>query len=385
MSKLNKLIEDLCPNGVEYKTVGEMCEVITGGEAPVESIKSKIPCKDYIYPIYSNGIGENSIWGYSKKYRIDKKAVTFSSIGTIGYPTIRNQYFTPIIRLKIIYPKNEQELNLSFLKYSLEIVKFEKQKSSVPNINSSMIKNIVIPVPPMKVQQEIVQILDKFSKIEAELEAELEARKKQYEYYKDILLKNYSSNGNIMLKEIAEYSKDKINAEELNEDNYVGVDNLLPNKQGKKKSNHIPQVGNLTKYHINDILIGNIRPYLKKIWYANNKGGTNGDVLVIHITNERVNPQYLYYILSSDKFFNYDTSNSKGAKMPRGNKDAVMKYKFFLPTMEEQNKIVNILDKFEKLCNDISEGLPAEIEARQKQYEYYRDKLLTFKELKVNE
>jgi len=78
------LIEDLCPNGVEYKTVGEMCEVITGGEAPVESIKSKIPCKDYIYPIYSNGIGENSIWGYSKKYRIDKKAVTFSSIGTIG-------------------------------------------------------------------------------------------------------------------------------------------------------------------------------------------------------------------------------------------------------------------------------------------------------------
>ena len=147
----------------------------------------------------------------------------------------------------------------------------------------------------------------------------------------------------------------------------------------------MPKEGKFTKYHINDIMIGNIRPYLKKIWYANNKGGANGDVLVIHITNERVNPQYLYYILSSDKFFNYDTSNSKGAKMPRGNKDAVMKYKFFLPTMEEQNKIVNILDKFEKLCNDISEGLPAEIEARQKQYEYYRDKLLTFKELKVNE
>ncbi len=130
----------------------------------------------------------------------------------------------------------------------------------------------------------------------------------------------------------------------------------------------------------NDILIGNIRPYLKKIWFANNDGGTNGDVLDIRVNDYSVlYPRYLYYVLSSDKFFNYDMQNAKGAKMPRGSKDAVMNYPIPVPPLEEQERIVSILDRFDKLCNDISEGLPAEIEARQKQYEYYRDKLLTFK------
>lgn len=383
MSKIDELIEKLCPNGVNYAKLGALCENLKK-----ETLKTTELKKDGKYPVINSG---RDFYGYYDNYNNEGNAFVLAArgeyAGFINY--IENEFWAG----GLCYPyrsKDEQILITKFIYYYLKsnekyIMETLVARGSIPAINKSDIDKITLPVPPLEVQCEIVHILDDFTLLSAELSAELKAREKQYEYYKDILLKNYSSNGNIMLKEIAEYSKDKINAEELNEDNYVGVDNLLPNKQGKKKSSHIPQVGNSTKYHINDILIGNIRPYLKKIWYANNKGGTNGDVLVIHITNERVNPKYLYYILSSDKFFNYDTSNSKGAKMPRGNKDAVMKYKFFLPTMEEQNKIVNILDKFEKLCNDISEGLPAEIEARQKQYEYYRDKLLTFKELKVNE
>jgi type I restriction enzyme S subunit len=88
----------------------------------------------------------------------------------------------------------------------------------------------------------------------------------------------------------------------------------------------------------------------------------------------------LYYILSSEEFFIYDNNNAKGAKMPRGNKTAIMEYSFYVPSLEEQERIVTILDKYDALCNDLSSGLPAEIKARQKQYEYYRDKLLTFKE-----
>lgn len=383
MSKIDELIEKLCPNGVNYAKLGALCENLKK-----ETLKTTELKKDGKYPVINSG---RDFYGYYDNYNNEGNAFVLAArgeyAGFINY--IENEFWAG----GLCYPyrsKDEQILITKFIYYYLKsnekyIMETLVARGSIPAINKSDIDKITLPVPPLEVQCEIVHILDDFTLLSAELSAELKAREKQYEYYKDILLKNYSSNGNIMLKEIAEYSKDKINAEELNEDNYVGVDNLLPNKQGKKKSSHIPQVGNSTKYHINDILIGNIRPYLKKIWYANNKGGTNGDVLVIHITNERVNPKYLYYILSSDKFFNYDTSNSKGAKMPRGNKDAVMKYKFFLPTMEEQNKIVNILDKFEKLCNDISEGLPAEIEARQEQYEYYRDKLLTFKELKVNE
>ena len=178
---------------------------------------------------------------------------------------------------------------------------------------------------------------------------------------------------------MSNYSKERIDAKFLNKSNYVGVDSLLQNKQGKTDSTCVPKSGKWIKYEKGNVLLGNIRPYLRKIWFANIDGGTNGDVLVIQ-PNDIVFSKYLYYILSSDRFFEYDNSYSKGAKMPRGDKNAIMNYEFMLPTLQEQERIVNILDKYDKLCNDIKEGLPAEIEKRQRQYEYYRDKLLSFKE-----
>ncbi len=118
---------------------------------------------------------------------------------------------------------------------------------------------------------------------------------------------------------------------------------------------------------------------MRKIWLADCSGGTNGDVLTIQITHkEKLMPRFLYYILSSENFFHYATQNSKGAKMPRGDKKKIMQYRFPLPPIEVQQEIVRILDRFETLCNDISAGLPAEIKARQQQYEYYRDRLLKF-------
>ena len=238
----------------------------------------------------------------------------------------------------------------------------------------------MVPIPPLPVQEEIVRILDNFTDLTAELQAELQARAKQYEYYKHHLLMDNGEK--CLLCDVASYSRDRIDAKYLNEDTYVGVDNLLQECAGKTLSTHVPEDGRLTKYKENDILIGNIRPYLKKIWFSNNVGGTNGDVLVIRVNDiQKVYPRFLYYILSSSEFFAYDMNYSKGAKMPRGDKDAVMKYPLSIPTLEEQKRIVAILDNFDILTTDISEGLPAEIEARQKQYEYYRNKLLTFKEL----
>ena len=187
MSRLEELIQQHCPDGVEYKKLGDVCEVLTGGEAPEDCIKGKMPEGDYIYPIISNGIGDNAIWGYAKTYRVDKVSVSFSSIGTIGCPTIRTEPFTPIIRLKVIYPYNPQQLSVRFLKYALEIVDFKHQKSSVPNINAGMIKSLEIPVPPLPVQEEIVRILDNF--------AELQKRLQQYNYYRDKLLTFNELNG----------------------------------------------------------------------------------------------------------------------------------------------------------------------------------------------
>lgn len=148
----------------------------------------------------------------------------------------------------------------------------------------------------------------------------------------------------------------------------------------------MPQKGNLIKFRKTNTLVGNIRPYLKKIWYASIDGGTNGDVLVFQKNvNVELNPRYLYHILASDKFFEYISSSAKGAKMPRGDKKSVMNYEVAIPPVEVQQLIVEVLDKFDKLVNDLTEGLPAEIEARKKQYEYFRDTLLNFKEIDIEE
>lgn len=577
MNKLEELIKEFCPNGVEYKKLGDICIVETGGEPPKNSVKGKHPAGEYIYPIFSNGVGENALWGFSDSYRINIPAVTFSSIGTIGCPTLRETAFTPIIRLKVLYPKNNTELDVKFLKYALETVEFKQQKSSVPNINANMIKSIIIPLPALPVQREIVRILDSFTLYSAELTAELTARRKQYEFYRDKLLNfdieiewktieetcNMSAGGDVpkdrfsrekteqfyvpvysngvdenalygytdkakifepcitvaargtigycalrtepffpvvrliclcpkkeiipkylkyyietihfqvptsgipqltvpmigkykipvppievqerivkvldnfdaicsdlgiglpaeiekrqkqyeyyreklltfdgkyatilteraglirllqyvygfafvRLEDIADYSTNRITAKSVDKNNYVGVDNLLADRQGKTESVYVPENGNLIEFRSENTLIGNIRPYLKKIWFANCNGGTNGDVLVIKANEDYIMPKYLYYVLSSDKFFAFDMQYAKGAKMPRGNRVAIMTYQFSLPTLDKQKEIVAILDKFDNLCNDLTAGLPAEIEKRQKQYEYYRDKLLRF-------
>lgn len=183
------------------------------------------------------------------------------------------------------------------------------------------------------------------------------------------------------LKDVTVQPKEKISVNDLDSNNYVGVENLLQDKKGKTTAASIPKEGNATQYLINDILIGNIRPYLKKIWQADNNGGTNGDVVVIRKQEEfkeKIQDRFLFHILSSEKFFEYDMKYAKGAKMPRGDKKQIMNYQFYLPPLNVQNYVVSVLDKFETLVHGVEDSLPREIELRKKQYEYYRDKLLDF-------
>lgn len=391
MNKLQELINKLCLNGVEFYMLGELED-----KGHVKLGRGNVISKDEIrstpgdYPVYSSSSVCDGEIGRYGKYMFDDERITWSIDGG-GKFFYRNNLKYSVTNvggwIKVL---DEKFINTKYLYYSLINSWTAQEYNYTKKAHPSVIKNeYSIPVPPLEVQCEIVRILDKFTSISTELlnllSIELSSRQNQYEYYKNTLLKNYSNEANTTLKDIAEYSKDRINAVELNEDNYVGVDNLLQNKQGKRKSEHIPKEGNSTRYHINDILIGNIRPYLKKIWLATNEGGTNGDVLAIHIIKEDINPKYLYNILSSDQFFDYDNNNAKGAKMPRGNKEAIMNYEFFLPNINEQNKIVNILEAFEKISNNISLEIPVEIEARKKQYEYYRNKLLSFKEVEGDE
>lgn len=190
----------------------------------------------------------------------------------------------------------------------------------------------------------------------------------------DELINEYCPNGVEYKKlgDIAHYSTVRIDTSSIDTTNYVGVENLLTNKQGKTLATSIPTTGNVIEFKSGDVLIGNIRPYLRKIWLANCNGGTNGDVLTIQINSRsQILPDFLYYILSSEAFFNYDNQNSKGAKMPRGDKLAILKYAVPVPPLPVQEEIVRILDSFTSLTAE----LQAELQARKKQYEYYADKL----------
>lgn len=383
MSKIDNLINELCPNGVKYLKIKDCCKIETGklnANAAVEN-------GEYMFFTTAKDVSRTNT------YRWDEEALLIAGNANVGdvkhYIGKFNAYQRTYVLTNFI-----KEISVRYLYFSLSsnlktYLDNHKNEAAMTYIVLSTLENFEVAVPPIEIQREIVKILDYFTEhsenLSIELLKEYENRKKQYEWYKNELLNNYKEVDKVVLKEIAEYSKNRISAEELNADNYVGVDNLLQNKMGKTSSNHIPKTGNSTKYFKGDILIGNIRPYLKKIWLADNEGGTNGDVLAIHIKDNRVMPEYLYYVLSSDCFFDYDNNNAKGAKMPRGNKDAVMNYKLFLPSIDEQERIVNILRKFNIYTNNITNEIKDEIEARQKQYEYYRDKLLTFKELEVNE
>lgn len=162
------------------------------------------------------------------------------------------------------------------------------------------------------------------------------------------------------LKEICSYRTEKINVDEIKKDDYISTDNLLPNFAGIGELKTFPTCGNINKYCKGDILISNIRPYFKKMIYSNKLSGCSTDVLVIKSDEEKVNSKYLYYSLMCDNFFDYVMLTSKGTKMPRGDKNSIMNYEVMVPTIENQNKIVDILDSLNskiKLNNEINNNL----------------------------
>lgn len=380
MSKIDDLIQELCPKGVTYKKVGDIAVVGTGKS------DKKDATPDGEYPFYVR----SKVIATINRYEFDEEAIIIPGEGGIGeiFHYVNGKYALHQRAYRIHFTNDKLVPKFAYYHFLTHFKSFIMKKAvsaTVTSIRKPMITDFTVPLPPLEVQKEIVGILDKFTRLDAELSAELSARQKQYEYYRNHLL----GFGKIDLERsklgnVAKYSKSRIASSELDHENYVGVDNLLQNRQGKMNSNHVPSNGNMTRFESGDVLIGNIRPYLKKIWHSDRFGGTNGDVLVIRIKDEwkdRLAPRYLYHILSSDNFFAFNMRNAKGAKMPRGDKDSIMKFEFLIPLIEEQERVASVLDKFDRLANDISEGLPAEINARRQQYEYYRTKLLTFQEM----
>ena len=404
MKNLETLIQKLCPDGVEFVKLGDVGTFYGGlsGKSKADFTDGNAKFVTYMN-VYSNPALNTDIKDFVKIEEGEKQnKVLYGDVLFTGSSETPNECGMT----SVLTEKTEEDLYLNsfcfgyrfndidnvnpgFMKHLFRSHMLRKALAKTAsgvtrfNVSKKKVANIEIPLPPIEVQTEIVHILDKFTSLEAELEAELDCRKRQYEYYRDKLLSFDNVGGQEVewkkMSEVSFYPKTRIAASELSDNSYIGVENLLKDKLGRTDSTVKPE-GSVIQFVEKDILIGNIRPYLRKIWKSDCKGGTNGDVLCIRVKEpSEVSPDYLFHILSSEKFFLYDIKNSKGAKMPRGDKAAVMDFEIPVPSLEEQLRIVSILDRFESLTTSLQSGLPAEIAARRQQYEHYRDKLLTFK------
>ncbi len=267
-------------------------------------------------------------------------------------------------------------LDNKFLYYLLsnrqdEIASFYRG-SGIKHPDMSKVLNMQIPVPPLEVQREIVRVMDHFTLLSAELSAELKARKKQYEYYREELLKFDSDADIYEIGEICTLSaggdvpKDALSGAQTEEYPIPIISNGIGEKGFYGYTNTARVNEPCVTVAARGAGVGHVTyrdyPFFPIIR------------LVSVIPNEKINPKFLYYTMQRLKF-----EPTQGG-IPQLTVPMISKYKISVPSMDKQMKIVNVLDNFESICSDLSIGLPAEIEARQKQYEYYRDKLLSFKE-----
>lgn len=162
----------------------------------------------------------------------------------------------------------------------------------------------------------------------------------------------------VHLEDVAEFQKKRISSDLLNNNNYISTENILQHFEGIQYSSSIPTNTNVIEYQKGDILLSNIRPYLKKVWFSDRKGGCSADVFVLR--GDKCDQHFLYYVIASDRFINYVMSGVKGVKMPRGDKNQMKKYAFSIPTNTEQRKIakfLSMLDERIKLQNKIIDKL----------------------------
>jgi type I restriction system specificity protein len=251
---------------------------------------------------------------------------------------------------------------------------------SQTNINAGIVKKIKVPIPPLYVQEEIVRILDKFTTLEAELEAELDCRKRQYEYYRNQLLSfsndvEWKSLGNVFdFRNGKGHEKEIVPAGE-----FIVINSKFISSNGLvvKFSNR-----QLSPVYKGDILmvmsdLPNGKALAKCFLVDKDSTYTlNQRVCGLTIKNSKeMNPKFAFYILSRNKHL---LKYNNGVDQTNLRKDDILKISIPIPSLAEQQRIVSILDKFEALTTSISEGLPKEIELRRKQYEYYRNQLLSF-------
>ena len=382
MKNLETLIQELCPDGVEFVKLGECCTFKRGTTITAKNaIAGDVPVlaggqKPAYYHNVSNRTGETIVVAGSGAYA-----------GYVSYWTI------PVFLSDSFSVQPDNRLVTKFVYYFLKNIQQKifatKKGSGVPHVHGSSIAKFEIPLPPIEVQTEIVRILDKFTSLEAELEAELDCRKRQYEYYRDKLLsfdnvggqevewkkmseicKNICSGGTPLTSK-PEYYDGNIPWLRTQEVDYCEIHSTLRN---------ITQLGlnnsSAKMIPANCVIVAMYGATAAKVAINKIPLCTNQACCNLEIDEDKALVRYVYQWICKQ----YEVLKAMGEGSQHNiNAKKVKDFKIPIPSLKEQNRIVSILDRFESLSTSLQSGLPAEISARRQQYEHYRDKLLTFK------
>ena len=403
MSRLDELISTLCPVGFEYRTIGSCVSKVedirwdksvgrkykyidlssvdrdTHQISDAQIIDSETAPSRAQQIVRENDVLLGATRPLLKRY-CSVPAEYDGEICSTGFCVLRAEPST-------VLPRYLYHV-VSSTDFFIHVEKFQKG-ASYPSISDADAKAFRFPLPPMEVQCEIVKILDNFSEITTELSSELmselTARKKQYEYYRDNLLTFEADVEWATIEECTE----KTQSIRWKDDNgtYEYIDLSSVNRElstisetttinAESAPSRAQQI-----VRTDDILFGTTRPLLKRycmvpLQYDGQIASTG--FCVLRAKKEKVIPRFLYYVISTNAFYKYIEPLQIEGSYPSVTNSNVKSYTMPLPTISVQERIVRVLDNFEAICNDLKIGLPAEIEARQKQYEFYRDLLLSF-------
>ena len=367
MSKLQELIRELCPNGVEYKTLGEIATIKNG--------------RDYKHlgkgnvPVYGSG----GIMTYVDTYVYNKPTVLIPRKGSLG-----NLFYvdTPFWNVDTIFytEVDTQQIDVKYLYYLLAKEHLENlnKAGGVPSLTQSILNKIILPIPPLEVQNEIVRILDLFTNLAAELQAELQARKEQYEYYRSQLLTFEKDAEGVKWKSLPDICENLDRKRKA-----VTASNRTFGPYPYYGASGIVDYVNSYIFEGNYLLISedgaNLLARSTPIAFSiSGKSWVNNHAHVLEFQNMFTQKYIEHYINMIDI-----SQYVSGGAQPKLNQENLNKIPIPVPSPSEQRRIVAILNNFETLVNDLSQGLPAEISAVQEQYEYYRNKLLSFPRIKI--
>lgn len=353
---INNLCMRFCPEGVSYIPLGEATEMQRG-----TSITKKNIIEGTV-PVIAGG--QKPAY-YCDKANRDADIITVAGSG--AYAGYVSYWDCPVFVSDAFSVKAKEGSSTKYIYYAMQNLQSEiyatKKGGGVPHVHISSIEKMRIPLPPLPIQQEIVRILDTFTNLTAELTAELTARRKQYEYYRDELLTFGEDVSRVQLGLVCDFK--------------YGKGNNIPNETGEYPVYGCNGIVSTTNtFNSEDApIIGHIGSAGVVNW-GKGKHFVTYNGTICRVKADKIRSRYAYYVLNSlhlERFV-------KGSQ-PFLSYGDFSKVLIPLPPIERQDEIVRILDQFDYFCNDLTSGIPAEISARQKQYEYYRNQLLTFKQI----